>query len=118
VRSSTTSEDVRITLYGRRDESAEQVLERYVADTAPPDPKAPEVRDILPYTPFAMPNGQPAVMRIEDLGDDEVVVSYAVALPGEMYAIHFYRTGRSDEAVERYSNLVRNATFVPLIVGN
>lgn len=111
------NEDVRITLFGAplalRNATPAAHLKRYIDNLSRPDPEWPGIKDVVPYTPFAMPGGEPATMRIEDLGDDDFVVEFAVALPGELYAINFYRTGNPKDAAVAYTELVRHARFVP-----
>jgi hypothetical protein len=118
ARSQVSDEEVRVTQYGARPKNANQTpaehLQRYITELSPPDPGMPEVKDIVPYKPFAMPGHELATMRIQDLADDQFVVTYAIALPGgEMYEINFYRTGYSESAIRQYSEIVRGARIAP-----
>ncbi|KGQ19390.1 hypothetical protein LF41_3040 [Lysobacter dokdonensis DS-58] len=107
-----TEDEVSVTEFGSRvaDETPAEHLQRYIKELSVPEP--PEVRNVLPFTPFAMPGGQPATTRIQDLGDDVFVIEYAIALPaGRMFTINFYRMGAPGPETERYSDLIRNARF-------
>jgi len=114
----STNEEVHVTQYQSKAEHAgetpTQHIQRFVDEQSPPDPESPEVKDVVPFAPFDMPSGEPATMRIQDLGGNEFAVQYAIALPaGELYAVNFYCTGYSESAVSTYSKIVRNARIAP-----
>jgi hypothetical protein len=114
ARFGSTDEDVRVTQYRaiQTNETAEQHIRRHVREQSVEDPEAPEVKVVRPFEDFEMPGGEAASLRIEDIGDNEFAFEYAIAAPGgELYTLNFYRTGYSEDAVQRYSDMVRSIRF-------